>query len=232
MKGREDMNIFKTKGDILGCRYKELSESHMLSFLCFTRKVRRQLGGKGYLLDYYLSLFFDTVNASLAADAVDKGFQHTGNYQAYCIDALKGADSKKESPLYAKTQEALRKHPEFLTFQEPITRMNLLYMTMADVFLADALALFTREREYAIASIADIIQMDELYEQISHIIGEPAMESLNLHLKQNFLAAPLVPVFMQGFCNDLICRLVSRDIETSRQIFQLLPDFMPSDEEV
>ena len=57
------------------------------------------------------------------------------------------------------------------------------------------------------------------------------MESLNLKLKQNFLVAPLVPVFIQGFANDLLYRLTSRDIETSKQVFQLLSDSMPEDKE-
>lgn len=225
------MNIFKTKGDILGCRQEGLSENSLHAFFCFTSQVRGQLGGKGYLLDHYLSLFFEAVNASLAMDAADEGFRYAGRYQTFCFDALDGSDAKKENPIYAKVKEVLHKHPEFLSYQEAMTRMNLLYAAMADVFLADALAVFIKEQENTIASVIDAIRMAELYEQISNIIGESVMESLNLKLKQNFLVAQLVPVFIQGFANDLLYRLTSRDIETSKQVFQLLSDSMPEDKE-
>lgn len=221
------MNIFKTKGDILGCSYEELSENSLHSFFCYTRQVREQLGGKSYLLDRYLSLFFEAVSASLAMDAADEGFRFIEEYQIFCLNVLDGSDAKKDSPLYAKVQETLYKYPEFLSFQEPITRMNLLYVATADAFLADALSQFIREQEKNIANVVEQIQLSELYEQISHIVGEPAMESLNLKLKQNFLVAPLVPIFIQGIANDLLYRLTSRDIETSKQIFQLLLDSIP-----
>ena len=50
------------------------------------------------------------------------------------------------------------------------------------------------------------------------------METLNLRLKQRFLTAPLVPVFVQGATNDLLYCLLHRDSETNKQIFQLLVD--------
>ena len=48
------------------------------------------------------------------------------------------------------------------------------------------------------------------------------METLNLRLKQRFLIAPLVPVFVQGLTNDLLYCLLHRDSETNKQIFQLM----------
>lgn len=50
------------------------------------------------------------------------------------------------------------------------------------------------------------------------------MEMLNLRLKQRFLTAPLVTVFVQGATNDLLYCLLHRDSETNKQIFQLLVD--------
>lgn len=52
--------------------------------------------------------------------------------------------------------------------------------------------------------------------------GETYMETLNLRLKQRFLTAQLVPIFVQGATNDLLYCLLHRDSEPNKQILQLL----------
>ena len=69
-----------------------------------------------------------------------------------------------------------------------------------------------------------MIQLREAYEQIINIVGEPIMEKLELKLKQRFLVSPLVSIYTQGFINDFLDRLTTRDIETNKQIFQLILD--------
>jgi len=52
------------------------------------------------------------------------------------------------------------------------------------------------------------------------------MEELNLRLKKQFLLAPITVVFAQGFTDELLDRLMCRDPETSRLIFQLMIDVL------
>ena len=98
------------------------------------------------------------------------------------------------------------------------------------MFVADAVTQFETEQKESISTILDIIQLSDLYRQISNIIGESMAEALNLKLRQNFLAAPLIPIFLQAFTNDLLFKLSHRDCETSRQVFQLLLDNLPDKE--
>ena len=48
------------------------------------------------------------------------------------------------------------------------------------------------------------------------------METLNLRLKQRFLTAQLVPIFVQGATIDLLYCPLHRDSEPNKQILQLL----------
>ena len=105
--------------------------------------------------------------------------------------------------------------------------MNLLYAALADEFLPFAVKHFLREAEHRINDNCDIPKLKGLYQCISEVVGEPLMETLNLRLKQRFLTAPLVPVFVQGATNDLLYCLLNRDSETSKQVFQLLMDGLP-----
>lgn len=52
------------------------------------------------------------------------------------------------------------------------------------------------------------------------------METLNLKLKQKFLATPQMMIFAQEFAFDILGWMVLRDIESSRQMFQLILDDM------
>ena len=83
---------------------------------------------------------------------------------------------------------------------------------------------FLREAESKIGDNCDIPKLTALYRRISEVVGETQMETVSLRLKQRFLTAPLVPVFVQGAINDLIYCLLHRDSETNKQIFQLMMD--------
>ena len=72
----------------------------------------------------------------------------------------------------------------------------------------------------------DFFRLKEFYNQISQIVGEPFMEEFNLRLKKRFLLAPIAVVFAQGFTDELLDRLMCRDPETSRLIFQLMIDVL------
>ena len=58
------------------------------------------------------------------------------------------------------------------------------------------------------------------------------MEELNQRIKQRFLIVPQAVAFTQGVSDKLLCKLTSRDFETSRQMFQLLLDSLPTEEGV
>ena len=72
----------------------------------------------------------------------------------------------------------------------------------------------------------DIVRLRKVYEKITSITGEPVMETLNLKLKQKFLATPQMMIFAQEFAFDILGWMVLRDIESSRQMFQLILDDM------
>lgn len=108
--------------------------------------------------------------------------------------------------------------------------MNLLYALSFDAFLPFITEHFLEDTTRSIMNAYDPPTHRELYRKIVEIVGEPAMEKMNLHLKQCFLTVPLLTLFVQGLTNELLYCLTTRDEETSKQIFQLLldvPDFEP-----
>jgi len=50
------------------------------------------------------------------------------------------------------------------------------------------------------------------------------MEQLHLLLKQKFVVPSALSSFVQGLNNDLLCRLLTKDIETNKLGFQLPMD--------
>lgn len=222
------MNIFKTTGDILGCSDGELAESSLHSFFSLAKEVRMQLGRRGYLLDNYLSLFFEAVNNSLTTDTSEEGIENAGSYQVLCDQVLRNSDLQGDSPHAAKLGEILKEHPFISSFQESDTQRELLFVLAADMFLEEAFTRFISDQKDSMSYTLDIIKLGDLYRQIAAIVGEPLAETFNLRLKQTFLIVPLAAVFRQAFTHTLIFKLAHRDSETSRQVFQLLLDNLAS----
>lgn len=220
------MNIFKTRGDIIGRRNEAVETGSLNSFLSFAKQLRGRLDKKGYLLDTYLSLFFDAVNQTLSTVAAEDGFLAAEHYKELDIGNLTASSESIEGDS-AFAKRVLVKYPFISSFQEPLTRKNLLYALTADEILADSTKVFADEQENSIANVMDIVRFQEIYELISIITGEQMAEELNCRLKQTFLATQLIPMFRQAFMNDLLFKLTWRDPETSRQVFQLLLDNLP-----
>lgn len=224
------MNIFETHEGFSGRFDPDSTGGTLLSLLTLARGIRLKLGRQGYLLDNYLSLFLEGANAMLAYEVGSDGFERGGELRSLCFDVLDRDGTEKDHPLYDTALNALIGRIDIMRCQERQTRMNLLYATLADEFLPFAVKHFLREAESKIGDGCDVPALAGLFRRISEVVGESLMETLNLRLKQQFIAAPLVSVFVQGVTNNLLYCLLSRDRETSKQVFQLLMDSLPDKE--
>lgn len=219
------MNTFKETGYFIGTM--ELDQENSFSSLFhLAKQIRVKLGRQGYLLDHYLSIFFDAVYHLRPQDALDDASEAADPYRKICESVLDTSERMKGEPLYDKTLAAIISRLQIISHNEPLTQMSLLYIVMADDFFSDAVKNFTRKQEMALYSILDFVRLREIYEQIAQITGEPAMETLNLKLRQKFLITQQLMVFAQNFTHDVLGWLVFRDIESSKQMFQLILDDM------
>lgn len=232
MKGRDDMNIFQTHNEFAGRFDPDSTGSSLLSLLTIAQNIRRKLGRQGYLLDNYLSLFFEAANSVLAYEAANDGFERGGELRHLCFGVIDRDDTEKDHPFYGAALNKFSNCMDTTCYQERKTRMNLLYALLSDEYLQFIAKNFQREVDDRLSAAYDSQSLIDLFCRISEAVGEPLMETLNLRLKQRFLLAPLVTVFVQGMTNDLLYCLASRDSETSKQIFQLLMDSMSLDEEM
>lgn len=220
------MNIFKETNDFIGSVDLE-QENSLSSLFRLAKQIRTKLGKQGYLLDHYLSLFFDAVYHLPPQEALDHGAEAIEPYRKICEAVLDPSKNIQGNPLYSKALTAIIRESQINAHSEYFTRLSLLYIVMADDFFSDAVQQFSKKRASALDGIWDAVWFKEIYGQIVQITGEAVMETLNLKLKQKFLATPQMMVFLQGFASDILGCLILRDIESSKQMFQLILDDIP-----
>lgn len=218
------MNIFEHKASLLGGQEIENSGDSLLALFRFAKQIRQKLGIQGYLLDSYLSLFFEGVSVSLSYEAANDGFMGCGEFHSLCLHVLDGSQPDKPHPLYQRILETYQMQKKNLSFQEYYTKLYMLLVFLEDEFQAYATECYIKEQVKNVDDVIDFFQLKELYCQISQLIGEPLINELNIRLKKRFLLAPIATVFTQGFTDELIDRLMCRDPETCKQIFQLMID--------
>lgn len=221
------MNIFEHRLNFFGSLDSEITKNSLLSLFRLAKQIQLQLGKKSYLLDCYLSLFFEGVNAIPIYDAADIGFTKGGELLGLCFHVLDNTEPEESHPLYWEIQAAYEQYKEILSFQESYTQMCLIMFSLEDELLAYTTDKFVKERIKSMNGLVDMVHLQELFNQISLLVGEEVMEDLNKQLKKRFLIAPISAVFAQGLTDELLDRLTSRDPETSRQMFQLFMDTMP-----
>ena len=226
------MNIFQNRDSLFGALDSEVVNDSLLSLFRLAKQIRLRLGKQGYLLDNYLTHFFEGVGSELAFAAADEGNHACAEFQLLLEHLLDGTQPRKPHPLYPRMQEAYEKCADTLIFQEKYTNLCQLIFMLADELMAYATAEYVKKQDSELNGVVDGIYLRETYDKISHLAGEAMMEELNQRIKQRFLIAPVAAAFAQGFTDELLCKLSNRDFETSRQMFQLLMDFLPSDEGV
>lgn len=227
------MNIFHHTDSFFSCPDNGVTEDSLLSIFKLAKQIRLRLGKQGYLLDHYLSMIFEGMSGGqLAFESADEGFRTGGDLQGLLFHVLDGTEPQHEHPLYSRIKELYKQYADKLIFQERYTNLSVLVLFLADEAMADSTEKFVKEQVTNIGGSVDIIRVQEVYGQISHIAGESMLEELNQRIKQRFIIAPASALFAQGFTDELLYKLTYRDIETSRQMFQLLLDIIPSDMEV
>ena len=221
------MNMFQNLDGLFGCLDSEVTNDSLLSLFRLAKQIRLRLGKQGYLLDCYLSYIFEGLNNTLIHEAADDGFQTGGELPSLLASVLDGTEPKKTRPFYQRMQEIYEQQKNVLTFQERHTNLTILLFSLADEMMADATSRYVVEQANKLNGIVEEVYLQDLFERISHQVGEAMMEELNTKIRQRFLIAPLAAVFAQGVTNELLFQLTDRDRETSRQMFQLLLDNLP-----
>jgi hypothetical protein len=217
------MNMFNEVEGILGYAQTEHLNQALNKFFGQAREIRTRLGGQAYLLDKYLSFLFETVNQRLAHDAASDGFETAGELIGICAGIVRDEPMHTDHWFYTQAREYIESHP--LTFQEPHTQVSMYCTLLNDNFMKLAIEQYVTEVKTATRAVLDICDLRELYDQICGLLGsEELMERLNMLFRQRFLIADTMTAFLQGMTNQLLYWLTYRDRETSRQIFQLLPD--------
>lgn len=221
------MNIFKHRDSFYGCPNGGAYTDSLLSLFKLAKDIRLRLGKQGYLLDSYLSLFFEGISTDIPTDATLQVLEMGGEIQRLLYQVIDGVESEKQHPLYQRIREVYEQQQDSLLYQERHTNFCLLLFSLADEIMGYYTSLLVEEHERNSTGIDDMVRFTELYDQISRLVGESYMEELNKQLQRRFLIVPLALSFAQGLTYDLLCKLTSRDPETSRQMFQLLLDAMP-----
>ena len=224
------MNIFHHTDSFFSCPDSGVTEDSLLSIFKLAKQIRLRLGKQGYLLDHYLSMIFEgMIGGQLAFESADEGFRTGGELQGLLFHVLDGTEPQLEHPLYPRMKELYEQYEGKLIFQERYTNLSILLLFLADEAMVTSTEKFVKEQVTNIGGSLDIIRVREVYDQISHLAGESMLEELNKRIKQRFIIAPASTLFAQGFTDELLYKLTYRDIETSRQIFQLFLDMIPSD---
>lgn len=227
MKGQDYMNIFEQKESFLGCMDRSITEDSLLSIFRLAKQIKLRLGKKGYLLDNYLSLVFEGLTTEVSYGAADEGFQVGGNSQHYFFALLDDSVIKNHHPMEERMREVYAQKANTIVYQERYTKLCMLLFSMADELLIQAVKEFTSKLDSNLNSAVDEIRVKELYTEISRLAGEAMLDELNTKIQQRFMIAPLALVFAQGMTDDMLYRLIARDYETSKQMFQLLLDSIP-----
>jgi len=222
MKGRTAMNFFREPKSFIESLAEEEIVGAERRFFATALEIRRRLGKRAYLLDNYLSLLLSAIHVSSVGEAFEAGFDAYGTLLHATTQARNGEEDdfsqfELVKGLYNRYQAK---------YQEKYTACRLTHAAASMKILPDMAKAYAEEMEDMHRSVYDPPRLHDLYEEISHIVGDETMERLNDTVEHRFLYVKLLDGFFQGFTSQCLYSLLDRDIETNKQVFQLILDEM------
>ena len=173
------------------------------------------LGMKSYLLDHYLSLFFQIVSQMDFIVLQDEAQTAMGEMHSLFSDA-NGEASPKISAIM-----------EQFPCQEASTKQNLCLTSTADFIFEQSILDFLAKKNSLFSAI-DVIELRQTENKIRERIGEEKMDTFQNILLQRLLTGSLLQLFSQTITTELVKRFLTRDLETDQEVFRLfLNQFHP-----
>lgn len=172
------------------------------------QELRSALDMKSYLLDHYLSLFFQMVSQMDFIVLQDEAQTAMGEMHHLFSDA-NGEASPKISAI-----------KEQFPCQEASTKRNLCLTSAADFIFEQSLLDFLAEKN-SLFSAVDTIELQQTENKIRECIGKEKMNAFQNILLRRFLPCSPLQLFSQTITSELVKRFLSRDLETDQEVFRL-----------
>lgn len=220
------MNIFQNRDRFFGKPNFISIRGNMDEFWKLGSEIKSELGDKGYYLDKYLNVIFETLadldlaTASSVADNICSDI-----FRDCCIVCCCGDDllrGKEKSKFFEIVKKYIDEHPvdfnenhtkvEFYTGKILIQNLELL----CEEFKKRYITRVFKDIDYPIAS--------EYFEKISSIIGEAKMEQFNDILVEAFISSPIGLSAVEHFISYALGTFLYRELERSKMLYQLMID--------
>lgn len=172
------------------------------------QELRSALDTKSYLLDHYLSLFFQMVSQMDFIVLQDEAQAAMGEMHHLFSDTNQEASSKITAIM------------EQFPCQETSTKQNLCLMSTADFIFEQSLLDFLAEKNSLFSSV-DTIELQQTENKIREYIGKEKMDAFQNILLRRFLPRSPLQLFSQTITTELVKRFLTRDLETDQEVFRL-----------
>lgn len=172
------------------------------------QELRSALGMKSYLLDHYLSLFFQIVSQMDFIVLQDEAQVAMGEMHRLFSDT-NGEASPKISAIL-----------EQFSCQEASTKQNLFLISTADFIFEQSLLDFLAEKN-PLFSAVDTIELQQTENKIREYIGKEKIDAFQNILLRRFLPYSPLQLFSQTITSELVKRFLTRDLETDQEVFRL-----------
>lgn len=222
-EGDREVTDFKDDRDFLGKNSTEHLRESFKELLTLARLIRSSLGRQAYLLDKYLSYMFEAASRLQESGMTSSGLDTASELRGICRSIVLGSEHYSKHPFYRHAKAYIEAFP--LSNQESSTQEAIYVIALAHDFLEYMASQIIEKQQMELSDIVDFVDLRELYEKISGLLGsEEPMKSINRLFQQRFMLIAPISNFMQGLTSDLLYSLIYRDRETSRQIFQIFLD--------
>lgn len=221
-EGQVGMNFFEEPKSIIeGLAMEDIAVEEK-RFFSTALEIRRKLDKRTYLLDNYLSMLLIAIHVSNAESAFQEGFEAYGDLLHATRQAMnREKDGLPQFPLIGELYCSYH-----VKCQESQTACSLTNVTTSLKVIPDMAGEYAEKMEGEHRAVYDSLTMQRFYREISQLVGEEIMERLSEAVERRFLTVRLLDAFFQGFTSQCLYSLLYRDIETNKQVLQLVLDEM------
>ena len=161
-----------------------------------------------------------SINFEFNANAATEGSTAYRELRGICLSILNFEENYQNHEFYQVAKKFIENNN--FKYKEKHTQLEIYCALLTPKFTDFTVKKYINKIKQQSSAVLDIIELRQLYEHLSSIVGQPKMEALNSAIMESFLFCPVIKSFLQSITNHYLLCLLYRYDETSKQIFQLI----------
>lgn len=190
--------------------------------LSLASEIRRKLGERAFKFDEYLTTILSAANLRSVQQAFEDADEDFSALRRVCVDIIDDKHELCGHAYYPALKACIDEYRPRL--QDRYTLVSMACAAAAPLLMERMARKHFDGLEDAFRGLTDIVELRQLYRELTYAAGEQDVDRLNELIQRRFFIAAAGDAYLQALTEQYLLELLHHDKESGRRVIQIMLD--------